>query len=348
MKKNIYILGLIVGTFAVNAQGPTLTQANNAPASGDIQANKKLDSTALLTKTSGASQTWNYSSSVTTSTNTNISTTTYTTASSIPGASMFTGAGANVAATDSSQFLKSTATSLELVGQMSANGSKMFFTNTMQLMQFPFSYGNSYTDTYAGTFTISVGVVNLNGTIKGNANAYGTVILPSSPSNLSFSNVLRVTTNNTMTIAGTGTLALLTGTSIVTGYTFFKASTKFPFFQMQYTSMNIPAKGSPTNNVSIAYDATLPVSVQEISSSTPAVFVFPNPTNDFLNIQMNKTDYKAIKVMDIQGKIVRELILSSTPMESINIQDLKSGEYILLMINSISGLPDISYKFIKE
>lgn len=351
MKTNIYTITLgLMSAGAMQAQ-ITLTQANNAPASGDVQSSKYLDSIAILDKSSGASKTWNYTSSVQNSTNTAVTMVTYTTASSIPGASMFTSAGANVAATDSSEFYKSTSTSLEMMGNMAADGTTMFFSNTMKVMQFPFTYGNSFTDNFSGTLTIpsAGGTLNITGNISTSADGYGTVILPSTPSNLSFSNVLRVKSTNTMYISGTLFSIPITGTVITSQYLYFKSGTKSPFFQIMYQHTDIPAFGSPSDSYNISYDATLPVNVQEINAHQPSIFIFPNPTKDILNVQMNKSDYKKVQIIDLQGKLIIEKnIPTTTDIESIDIKQLPAGTYIVNLIGSELGLSDISYKFIKE
>jgi hypothetical protein len=349
MKKQIYILGSAILSIQLSAQ-ITLTQTGNAPASGDVQSSKYLDSTASLSKTAGANVTWDYSSSVTNSTNTAVTMVTYTTASSIPGSSMFTSAGANVAATDSSVFYKSTNTTLEMMGDMYSNGSYTFLSNTMKVMQFPFTYPNSFTDTYSGTVSVSgAGNFNITGNLSASADAYGTVILPSTPSNLIFNNVLRVKMSYTTNIVGTGTLSLITGSFVNTDYMYFKSGTKFPFFQISYQYANIPAFGPPSNNYSITYDASLPVNVAEISNQQPSLFIFPNPSKEYLNIQFNNAEYTNIKISDIQGKIVKVIsVVKNTEIQNIDIKDLSSGTYFIQLSGSEKGLSEVVYKFIKE
>ncbi|HPQ09554.1 MAG TPA: T9SS type A sorting domain-containing protein [Bacteroidia bacterium] len=349
MKKQIYILGSAILSIQLSAQ-ITLTQTGNAPASGDVQSIKYLDSTASLSKTAGANVTLDYSSSVTNSTNTAVTMVTYTTASSIPGSSMFTSAGANVAATDSSEFYKSTSTTLEMLGNLSADGTYIFFSNSMKVMQFPFTYPNSFTDSYSGTLSVNgIGNFNLTGNLVVSSDAYGTVILPSSPSNLTFNNVLRVKMSNTMNIVGTGTLAFVTGTMITTDYMYFKSGTKNSFFQISYQYSDVPAFGPPSNNYSITYDASLPVNVTEISNQQPSLFIFPNPSNEYLKIQFNNADYTNIKISDIQGKIVKVIsLVKNTEVQNIDIKDLSSGTYFIQLSGSEKGLSEVVYKFIKE
>lgn len=332
----------------VNAQ-ITLTQSNNAPVPGDIVLMNNLDSSATLDKSSGAGITWDYTGSVMAPTNSYTAVSTYTTPSSIPGASIFTSAGSNVALADSGGFYKSTSTSLEMLGFIDNDGSVFFLSNSGKVMQYPFSYGNSYTDNATGTYTVtSMGVFNISGDLSATADAWGTVILPSSP-NLVFNNVLRVKETRTLYIAGTGTLSMITGTTITTEYMYFKTGTKNEFFKITYEHINIPMFGPPSMDYYIEYDATLVLNAQAfLDNKLPVIFLYPNPTKDVLNIQMSKIDYTKIQIIDIQGKMVKEFIINNQDVQSIDIQDLRSGEYILLMTNSQSGLSDVSYKFIKE
>lgn len=348
MKTQTYVLSsfLVCSTIMMNAQ-ITLTQAANSPTPGTSDSKKELDSTNVLPKTAGASQTWDFTNAVTNSTNTTVYVTTYTTASSIPGSSMYTAAGANIATTDSA-FFKSTSSSLEFIGSIGSDGSTMYLSNPAKLAQFPFTYGNSFTDTFSGTWTVTpTGVFNISGNISVTADAYGTVILPSTPNNISFSNVLRVKASYTQTIAGTGTLSTFSSTMITTEYAYFKSGSRYPFFQISY-SKTTSSFGS-NNSYSIFYDSNIPVGVELISAQNPMIMIFPNPTSDVINIQMNKGDYKHIKIMDIQGKLVKEKILTEKENEiTLDIKDLSSGEYVLLLQSSSSGYNDVSYKFIKE
>lgn len=328
----------------MNAQ-ITLTQSNYAPVPGDMESYKYLDSVTILPKSSGANQTWDYSNAVTVNTSSTPIVITYTTASSVSGAYTFTNAGANIAGTGAigsqtiSAFLKSTSTALEYLGTLDSYGNQLFYSNSEIIMQFPFSYGSNYTDTYSGTY----GSMNINGTVTVTGDAYGTVILPSNP-NLVFNNVLRVKKIHTNIFSGS-----VSGTIITVDYEYYRNGKKQYFFGISYQYRNGSMFGPPDTLVDISYDASLVLNVQEISASNPAIFVYPNPSKDVLNIQMNKTDYKFIKIIDIQGKLVKEISINNgMDIKSIDIKDLQTGEYVLLMNNSASGLKDISYKFIKE
>lgn len=140
----------------------------------------------------------------------------------------------------------------------------------------------------------------------------------------------------------------ITGSVVATSYFYFKSGTKNPFFQIIYQYVDIPLISPPSNQYQITYNAALPVSVQEITDNTPALFIYPNPSSDILNIQKNKADYKTAKITDIQGKTVREFSLNNNDTDNINIHDLNNGTYILILDNSPSRLHPVSHKFVKE
>ncbi len=220
----------------------------------------------------------------------------------------------------------------------------------MKIAQFPFTYPNSYTDPFSGTMILTnpSGTLNINGNLSVSADGYGTVILPSTPSNLTFNNVLRVKETYTATMTGTVMNYPATGSVVTTQYLYFKSGTKNPFFYIEYQKMTFPPNPVQTS-ARISYDASLPVNVEELHHQTPVLFIYPNPSDNILNIQMNKADFKTGKIMDIQGKTIKEFPLkNNNDTESINIQDLNQGTYILLLENSPSGLSSVSYKFMKK
>jgi hypothetical protein len=69
--------------------------------------------------------------------------------------------------------------------------------------------------------------------------------------------------------------------------------------------------------------------------------IFPNPTNDFLNIQFKYPQYLndhsgKIIVLDINGKevFVTDCLLSKDDFQVINLSHLNNGVYFLKLISS--------------
>jgi hypothetical protein len=71
------------------------------------------------------------------------------------------------------------------------------------------------------------------------------------------------------------------------------------------------------------------LSISEIKNSKSSIFIYPNPTNNFITIQdkQNLTDNFEYKIVDLTGRIVKSS--NSKFNEQINIEHLTSGNYII-------------------
>lgn len=85
-----------------------------------------------------------------------------------------------------------------------------------------------------------------------------------------------------------------------------------------------------------------PISINEIQIENN-IFVFPNPSNNFIDIETTLTDY-SLSVFDIMGKLIFTEN-SSQNKTRINISNFSNGIYFLQLS---SGDKIISKKFIKE
>jgi hypothetical protein len=101
---------------------------------------------------------------------------------------------------------------------------------------------------------------------------------------------------------------------------------------------------NPTINesFSVTEGATLAV-----NGNSNAVFsIYPNPSKQFLNINIdaNSTEVlKSAQIFDLNGRLVMETPLNSS---RINIETLQNGTYLLLLKNQNGK--GFSQKFIKE
>jgi len=64
---------------------------------------------------------------------------------------------------------------------------------------------------------------------------------------------------------------------------------------------------------------------------TRAVSVFPNPTGDFINIDLNSTELINCKVsvLDMNGRVVMQLIQTDCEVKRLDVSALENGSYIL-------------------
>lgn len=92
----------------------------------------------------------------------------------------------------------------------------------------------------------------------------------------------------------------------------------------------------------VAFDNLLITSSNEEINEFNNIQIYPNPANEFLQIQ-NNVEYKSVEIVDINGKIVE--IISIISDNKISVDKLKSGIYILRFFNNERNY--ISKTFIK-
>lgn len=74
--------------------------------------------------------------------------------------------------------------------------------------------------------------------------------------------------------------------------------------------------------------AEIPVRVPSIMQQN--VNIFPNPASEIVNINLSSNDFKSLKVYDICGKLLMEKLIDNQYI-TLNINDLKSGVYLILL-----------------
>ncbi|HVA98265.1 MAG TPA: hypothetical protein VNG53_05165, partial [Bacteroidia bacterium] len=178
--RNLFLSATLLSALASAAQ-PTLTEANTSPIIGDIFSNNATN--YIAPGSSGANQTWDLSSMTTTST----TTTNAVTPSSTTYGSSFPSSTIAFSSTGAVLYWKVSSTAEQTYGI--AQGSTVIsYSNPEDYLRFPFTYSNTYTDTWAATFTSGGYPYLRSGSTTVTADGYGTLKLPSG----TYSNVLRV------------------------------------------------------------------------------------------------------------------------------------------------------------
>jgi len=103
--------------------------------------------------------------------------------------------------------------------------------------------------------------------------------------------------------------------------------------------MNTPAYFC-IDDMSSLYD----VSIAE-TEKTNILKVYPNPANNFINIKSDFNANYTIRILNMQGAIVKQIKFNSNSIQRINIEDLNSGIY-LIQIESDEEI--LQKKFIKQ
>jgi len=104
---------------------------------------------------------------------------------------------------------------------------------------------------------------------------------------------------------------------------------------------NIPITGGTysvaINTASGEYIFGDPVSTKEEVLNPASVKVFPNPTNDLLNIDVTNINLRGevnITVVDMQGRAIMTRMMDSSASMQLNVSNLHSGNYLLQITNS--------------
>jgi len=296
---------------SVNAQ-ITLTGASNNPVVGETISFK--EGSYSSPGSAGANQNWNINAGGSAITNPN----TFVAPSSTPQASNFT--TSNVANTIGGIYTYYTANSTKLIynGSHDPNTSLLLvYSNPEDQMQYPFTYGNSFSDTYQVTFVNGGNTYLRKGTTTVTADGYGTLTTPAG----TFSNVLRVHyVSNYTDSSQFGTFP-----SSTDEYRWYMEWNHFPIATVGANTFNGQPFGSYTRyreNVNSIYESQL----SDFS-------IYPNPVKENLQISFsNEENHFTVQLIDISGKIILNKDFTSSSdikQENINISELSRGIYTL-------------------
>jgi type IX secretion system substrate protein len=281
-----------------------LTNSIN-PTPGNTQRIVNCDTTGITQGNSGTNQTWNFTSL----TRQDSSLLTWVTASSTPYAAQFP--TSNVASTnDNSNYNYFTTSAANLLTNGTAGPTLVIpYSNPELFMQYPFAYGNTFTDNFAATYTSGGSQVTRTGTITVTADAWGTINLPFS----SFSNSLRVKyLISTKDSSNPGTpFVIITN---LTSYEWFVPGRKFPVFEIIYVAVTF--NGTPFSNIKVVdYNPnSTPIGIIPISAEVPDKFSlsqnYPNPFNPSTRIHFAIPGalISNLCIYDILGREVATLV----------------------------------------
>ncbi|MBS1651174.1 MAG: T9SS type A sorting domain-containing protein [Bacteroidetes bacterium] len=329
MKKILFLssFALMAG---LNAQ--TLTQANNAPASGDTYSTYQVDSTGLTPGGSGSSVTWNFSSINTHSTILS----NYVCASNSNGT--YPSANVAVAASTSNvSYYNSGVNALYYYGgviTVASNAVNLVFAAPAPFAKYPMSLGTNSAAAISGSVT----AMSLNGTFTGNATTLldgtGTLSLPS----MTFANVTRVVNSQTLN----ANMGITTATINQITYSFYSPLAKAAIFSIATSTLSSPMTGVNSSTVVTLLKNYIAVGINEAKASIVGeIKAFPNPANSSFQIVTANPISANVQVLDITGKVVLNETLSNGKTE-INTLNLNAGIYIYKIIDNNGAVISIN------
>jgi len=338
MKKSyIIIIAICLMRLGITAQ-PVITHNGNAPQIGDIYnqsgANGNFDPGP-----NGAGQNWDFSDITPTL---SLSGTTVTPASTpfsgdFPESNIafhYTGSG------DYESYSYAEINTTEMLNDGigmepgTANEFIIHYTDAVKIMQYPFAFNDSYTDTYFTSYSVYGDMLTHEyGNIIVTADAWGSVSTPAA----TYTSTLRVKSERTYTdsvwVSGN---FLSASTHTQTDYEWFTATSHTPVL-----SISVREDGTS------AIYSTSAVGIEEENLLQSQISLYPNPATDRINIKLPKgsTGHTDISIYDLTGKQIMYLKKIGNNLFSANISSLVPGEYVIRMNSSTKNF--ITKRFIK-
>jgi len=100
--------------------------------------------------------------------------------------------------------------------------------------------------------------------------------------------------------------------------------------QTVYTTNTDTSGNSTAQGVQQPYEISTTIGINETSISLE-MSVYPNPTTNYLSLKVKKTDNLSYQLYDMQGKLIKDIIISSKTT-NIAMETLPSATYLLKVI----------------
>jgi len=323
---------LFTGAGSLNAQIVINESFRFTP--GDQYISESADTANVTEGNSGANVTWNFSAINLLG---NELQTEFVNPNGLPGSSFFPGATLAQQFDGTYVFAKDEGNAVYSMGMYSEELGVRSYTDMQKVFQYPFSFGNSFSDNYSSVMEGNEFNVHSNGTSVLTADAWGTLILPSG----SFTNSLRVksVTDNIDTIYFEG--SSIVSVSQITNYSWYVSGSKAPVLNITYIR-------TPFSNLkTVSYVHATPTSISDPQNEIAEKFTlgqnFPNPFNPStkINFSIAKSGQVSLKVYDMTGKevavLANEFYNAGNYTADFDAASLTSGTYFYkLESNGIS------------
>lgn len=290
MKKILFSLALITSSFTF-AQPVILNGDNIATTSYSYPVKVNLGYSGSVA--TGANQTWDFSSE----TGMSAGAITIYDPASTPLGSNFLNSNFGFLVVNMYSYLQITPTEmLEHAETITSIGDTYDYSlDSKKILQFPFSYGNSFTDSYSTPSMLHDVEVTYSG--------YGTLILPGG---LTFENVVLVSEMSNLTNE-------------------YRWYTTNPLMSIVIYREQ--------DNVLVWIEADPNLAIKENQSAT--FKVYPNPVADLLTIKTeNISELNPIEVFTIDGKLIKSVEPSfQNGSMNVSTNELENGAYVLVIGN---------------
>ena len=185
------------------------------------------------------------------------------------------------------------------------------YTDGQDQMRFPFTYGDSYSDTFMGTIDLFGQAFDREGTVDVTSDGYGTLITPEG----SYDNSLRIRIVRNAEESTVGDVVTSTTDTI---YFWYEESTSFPIATYFRNYSDGEMTGQSFNYLD---DGSVSVeSPEKINAS-----VHPNPATDEVKIEGLSSRNFTVEIIDLSGKVLRK----GENLRRVDVSELQSGIYLI-------------------
>ncbi|MFN5148642.1 MAG: T9SS type A sorting domain-containing protein [Flavobacteriia bacterium] len=334
---------LLFATFFLSVASLAQNELNysNEPAIGDIGTMYEIDpATDPLAGTTGNGITWDFSQisavSGTPRTIQVIDATTTLDAASYPTSVKAYDAGSTLL-----NYFNSSAASRISQGFIYDEASfgvikAVFSTDEQTLLTYPFAYGNSFTDNFAGTLEFNFnGPQNsvCTGVSHATIDGLGTLQLPNS---ISIPNVLRLKLVDTVyTQVNVVVIGLVDIEFIRTQYEYYSLATgNLPVFSYANVILQQAGATTPLQETNVIYSSVLPTTIVGVEEKTSEeLMIYPNPSEGMITLSGDFSSTATATVFDQAGRLVH----TTNALQNVQVIDLsalENGTYLLVVTDN--------------
>ena len=213
-------------------------------------------------------------------------------------------------------FYKKTATELQQEGEL-ASGT-FTFSDPLKMLQFPVTFNQNFTDSYAGTNASG----SRSGTVTSTIDGYGTLKTPTG----TYTNVLRQKIVENATVAASGQTLQLT----ITHYYWMTPDLHHYILSIQSTATQGLPVPVPTTYVTTYTTKSQTVGINDKDALAESIKMYPNPADDYLDIQTGHLAVSNITIYNMLGQKMqsRDFAGKNTPAQiTLNNLQLIPGHY---------------------
>lgn len=334
--KKLNLLSIITVCFLNTGKAQTLTASNCNPIAGDSYYVKSLNYS--LTQVPGQNQTWSYG-------NVGMPVSSGLPKNCINNPLLTTYPAANIRRGDNFslnnyafEYLNVSNTGIELVNSTDILGKLTSYTNSRQLITYPFKYSDTFVD--AWTYTTNATTYTTIGSSTVIADGTGTVTTLAG----TFNNVLRVKTTISASTYSNTTGGQVSYYDVVT-YQWYYPGLHEPLLSTFSQSVN--GVTSATNRIVEVYINAVAVGQNNLEKAQTKLKIYPNPAHLNLSIEAREYyDVLDLQITDLDGRIIKRLLFRDNEKIEIDINDMDSGFYLLR--GTFNGHSSIFEKIIKE